>query len=208
MTRRMLSGGVLLAAVAGFAFAGRAGADFPPLYGDGVHDDAPAIQARLDSGATLVYLPSPAKEYLISTTLVIRSRTELKLDRFTRVRLAPNASCPLLTNANPQKGDRDIAVTGGIWDMDNLRQSPNPWVRADGSWVSWSGHAPRLLSFDNIVGFSLRGVTLRNPAVYNYQLRRVSFFTVEDVTFEQDTWNPFPIRGFLLNPSIASLILP
>ena len=194
MTRRMLSGGVLLAAVAGFAFAGRAGADFPPLYGDGVHDDAPAIQARLDSGATLVYLPSPAKEYLISTTLVIRSRTELKLDRFARVRLAPNASCPLLTNADPQKGDRDIAVTGGIWDMDNLRQSPNPWVRADGSWVSWSGHAPRLLSFDNIVGFSLRGVTLRNPAVYNCQLRRVSFFTVEDVTFEQDTWNPFPIN--------------
>jgi len=166
-------------------------AELPPLAGDGVTDDAPAIQARLDSGAVLVYLPPPAKEYLIATTLVVRSRTELRLDRFTRVRLAPNADCAMLTNADPEKGDRDIAITGGIWDFDNAHQSPNPWVLPGGTFKMWS---PKMFFFDNIERFTLRGVTFRNPVTYNCQLKRVSFFTVDDITFEQDSWNPLPIN--------------
>lgn len=66
--------------------------------GDGVHDDTDAIQALLDSGRSLVYLPPPPKEYLISRTLKIGSRTELRLDRLTRIRLAPNSNCPMLQN--------------------------------------------------------------------------------------------------------------
>ena len=58
--------------------------ELPPLCGDGVHDDTAAIQARLDSGASLVYLPPPEKEYLISRTLRIGSDTELRLDPLTR----------------------------------------------------------------------------------------------------------------------------
>ena len=40
-------------------------AELPPLHGDGVTDDTAAIQARLDTGASMVYLPPPAKNYLI-----------------------------------------------------------------------------------------------------------------------------------------------
>ena len=173
------------------ALAGGARAELPPLCGDGVHDDAAAIQARLDSGASLVYLPPPEKEYLISTTLVIRSGTELRLDRFTRVRLAPGSDCAMLMNAGAKEGAHDIAVIGGIWDFDNVRQSPNPWVLPGGSFKKWS---PKMLFFDNVVRFTLRGVTFRNPVTYCCQLKRVSFFTVEDVTFEQDSWNPIPIN--------------
>ena len=43
------------------------------LYGDGVHDDAPAIQELLDSGISAVVLPAPAKNYAIGSTLVIHS---------------------------------------------------------------------------------------------------------------------------------------
>ena len=175
-------------------FAGGAWAELPPLYGDGAHDDTAAIQARLDSGASLVYLPPPEKEYLISKTLVIRSRTELKLDRFTRVRLAPNANCTMLSNADWEKGDRDIAIAGGVWDMDNLRQAPNPWVRADGSFISYDGKPPYLFRFHRIDRFSLRGVTFRNPVTYNCHLAGVTHFTVDDVTFEQTAWNPVPIN--------------
>ena len=184
----------LMLAGAGLAFAGAAKAELPPLCGDGVHDDTAAIQARLDTGASLVYLPPPAKEYLISTTLVIRSRTELKLDRFTRVRLAPNSNCMMLSNADWRKGDRDIAISGGVWDMDNRHQLPNPWVQTDGTFISYAGKPPYLFRFHRIDRFSLRGVTFRNPVTYNCHLAGVTHFTVDDITFEQDSWNPIPIN--------------
>ena len=181
---------MIVALAAFLALAVGARAELPPLCGDGVHDDAAAIQARLDSGASLVYLPPPEKEYLISTTLVIRSRTELRLDRFTRVRLAPDAGCLMLINAGVQKGDRDIAVSGGIWDFDNLRQPPNQRLKPTLGRKS----SPRLFWFENVRGLSVRGITFRNPVVYSCQLKRVSYFTVEDIAFEQETWNPTPIN--------------
>ena len=49
-------------------FRGVAAESFPSLVGDGVVDDTAAIQARLDSGMSCVYLPPPAKCYLISKT--------------------------------------------------------------------------------------------------------------------------------------------
>ena len=55
-----------------------AAVDLPELFGDGVHDDTAAIQARLDSGVSCVYLQPPKKEYLISKTLIVHSRQELR----------------------------------------------------------------------------------------------------------------------------------
>ena len=97
------------------------------LVGDGVQDDTAAIQARLDSGAACVYLPPPEKCYRISKTLRIGSDTELRLDRFSVIRLAPGSDCPMIENKGYVDGeDRRIALTGGIWDMANVDQSPNP----------------------------------------------------------------------------------
>ena len=57
------------------------------LYGDGIHDDYPAIQEMLDSGSCQVELPAPAVRYQISKTLVISSGCKLKLPRFAHIRL-------------------------------------------------------------------------------------------------------------------------
>lgn len=82
----------LLACVsAAIALVGYAGQE---LCGDGVHDDTAAIQARLDSGTNCVYLPPPVREYLISRPLRIGSDQELRLDRLTRIRLAPKSPKP------------------------------------------------------------------------------------------------------------------
>ena len=103
------------------------GAALPPLAGDGATDDTAAIQARLDSGTSCVYLPPPAKCYLISKTLKIGSDQELRLDRYSVIRLAPKSDCPMIENRGYVGGsDKRIAITGGIWDMANLDQSPNP----------------------------------------------------------------------------------
>ena len=89
-TRKAIRAFVAWAAMVLLALNASAVCDgLPPLVGDGVADDTAAIQARLDSGAPCVYLPPPKRHYRISKTLRIGSGTELRLDRFSVVRLAP-----------------------------------------------------------------------------------------------------------------------
>ena len=92
------------------------------LYGDGIHDDTPAIQEMLDSRICEVLLPAPKDHYCISKTLRIHSNQTLKLPETARVRLLPMSDCYMLTNA--ERDAHDIVICGGIWDMDNLSQSP------------------------------------------------------------------------------------
>ena len=68
------------------------------LYGDGIHDDFPAIQEMLDSGVCEVVLPAPEKYYVISKTLKIHGNQTLKLPRFAVIRLADKANCEMIEN--------------------------------------------------------------------------------------------------------------
>ena len=173
----------------------------PQLVGDGVADDTAAIQARLDAGAGCVRLPPPAKEYVISRPLLIGSDTELKLDRATRIRLAPDSNCPMIANRHPVEGDSRITITGGVWDFDNMRQFPSPWClghvgkpyavtktlpekKAGADYKGWG------MYFERVEGFRLSGVTLRNPTTFGCCLVRVTHFDVADVTFDYETFNP------------------
>ena len=177
---------------------------FPPLVGDGVSDDTAAIQARLDSGMSCVYLPPPVRCYLISTTLKIGSDQELRLDRFSVIRLAPKSDCPMVENRGYKEGaDKRIALTGGIWDMANLDQSPNPAQY-------WSFKPPRpsplpkhyeygvflgiAIRFANVEGMTVRGLTVRNPTMYGIAFCKTSYFYIDDVTFDYTTWNPLRLN--------------
>ena len=192
---------VVLAAVVAVIEA--KGTEPPELFGDGAHDDTAAIQTRIDSGASCIYLPPPKKEYLISRTLLLGSGQELRLDRFTRVRLAPKSNCFMLSNRNRETGDRRVALTGGIWDFDNVSQAPNPQqahrcnppVKVDMP----EGHDPKfywgtLMSFKCVDDLQIRHVTFRNPCSYSCQLAGVSNFRVDDITFDFDKWNPIRLN--------------
>ena len=201
MNRGMMKQMLLAIAAAAVQFVWAEG--LPPLVGDGVADDAAAIQARIDSGVSCVYLPPPHKEYLISRTLMLGSGQELKLDRFTRVRLAKGSSCFMLSNRNRETGDRRIALTGGIWDFDNVSQAPNPQQahRCDPpvKVAMPDGHDPKfywgtLMSFKCVDDLQIRHVTFRNPCSYSCQLASVSNFRVDDITFDFDKWNPIRLN--------------
>lgn len=171
------------------------------LVGNGIADDTAAIQERLDSGASCVYLPPPPKHYLISRTLRIGSGTELRLDRLTVIRLAPKSDCPMLENACFRGGGTNgfVAVTGGIWDADNVHQTGNfmqmPELRKkspktfDPDW--FIGMAMRFCHVENM---TLRALTVRNPVTYGIEFGKAAYVTVDDVTFDYRTWNPVPLN--------------
>jgi hypothetical protein len=144
-----------------------------------------------------VYLPPPAKHYLISRTLKIHSQQSLRLDRLTIIRLAPKSDCMMLTNDDPERGDKHIAVIGGIWDIDNARQSPNPFV------VQPSGKKPAekydpvrfhgiCMRFVGVEHLTLKELTFRDPVTFCTQLARLRYFTIDDITFDYLHANPEP----------------
>ena len=174
--------------------------ELSPLVGDGVSDDTAAIQARLDSGAACVYLPPPKKCYRISKTLRIGSDTELRLDRFSVIRLAPGSDCPMIENKGYVGGDdRRIALTGGIWDMANVDQSPNPQQYRRCKPPREGGLPPKhendfffgmAMRFSHVEGMTVKGVTVRNPTSYGMAFCHTSYFLIDDIAFDYKTCNP------------------
>lgn len=164
------------------------------LVGDGTNDDTLAIQALLDGGRSAVYLPPPPAHYLISRPLRIHSNQTLVLDRFTTIRLAPMSDCLMATNADHDKGNRNVSVVGGIWDMSNLDQSPNPIMSILGENPPRPYDPERYLGicmrFVNVEHFSMRSLTFRNPVTFCTQFAKMTHFTVDDIDFDYTTVNP------------------
>jgi len=182
--------------------------------GDGVHDDTAAIQALLDKGTSLVSLPAPVKEYVISRPLLIGDGQELRLGRFSRIRPADGSNCRMLSNRDPIRGNRDIAVVGGVWDMNNLGQRHNLaalfWMDKKGRRLWLNEERERVqeqkivpsegfdyerfsgvcFRFFKVTGLVLRDVTVRNPTIYGMQFWKVSDFLIDGIRFDYAWGNP------------------
>ncbi len=181
------------------------------LYGDGIHDDYWAIQERLDTLCPLVELPTPEKYYLISKTLKIHSYQELRLPRYCMIRLTDNANCVMLANADRENGNVHITVSGGIWDYNNLHQQANPLLH-DISYLAtddkpmplgldpdiYWGWPMHFLRVDNL---TVRDLTLKDPVTFACTLDTVKWFTVENIVFDFNHGNPYPVNmdGIHLN---------
>lgn len=170
------------------------------LYGDGLRDDTDAIQQRLDSGSPLVYLPPPAEAYTISRPLRIHSRQTLRLDRFSVIRLAPDSNCVMLRNADQETGNTDITVCGGIWDMHNLAQAKNPVhfpyppVEPDKGMTYTENYFGTALRFFHVTNLTLRELTVKDPVTFAIQMARIRQATVEDIRFDFNDGNPWPVN--------------
>ena len=165
-----------------------------------VLDDTAFIQSLLDRGGEVRL---PAREYRISRMLQLGSDTHLRFDEGASIRLLPGSDCPLAGNRDIASGSRNISIEGGVWDMDNLRQSPNPyWRQLCKPPLPKTVFPPKFdpafyrgnaFYFENVAGFSVKGITIRNPVTYGFQMCRVSDFTVSDITFDYTACNP--IKG-------------
>ena len=174
-----------------------------PLYGDGLHDDTKALQERIDTAGCELILPAPSVCYLISEPLSLPSCFRLVLPRFAEVRLAPHSDCYMLTNKlerNPDfvpsqnesfftylgryRADRpceNIEIRGGIWNHNNLEQSPNPLCAGLAPGREYNGH---LMLFYNVKNLKISDLTLKDPVNFSVSLDTVSCFTVENLTFD------------------------
>lgn len=190
------------------------------LYGDGIHDDWAAIQERIDSGACELTLPAPKVCYLISRPLELPSNFKLSLPRFATVRLMKRADCVMVRNKmKPSKGHRlpeqvyekelqahiwgyvddyapdapcqNITLEGGIWDCNNMEQLPNPERTKEHPVREHYGVG---MLFYNVKGLTLRSLTVKDPCQYAVAMDTVSYFTVEDIDFDFNLGNPYPIN--------------
>lgn len=190
------------------------------LYGDGIHDDWPAIQEMINSGVCQVTLPPPQKCYLISKPLVLPSNFTLSLPRFAVVRLMDGANCLMVQNTmrpdhakrlspevyespvqrhiwgyiddySPDAPCENITLEGGIWDCNNLNQLPNPERATEYPVREQYGCG---MLFYNVKNLTVRSLTVKDPSQYAITLDTVSYFTVEDITFDFNLGNPYPVN--------------
>ena len=200
------------------------------LYGNGINDDAPAIQELLDSGMAEVVLPAPQKCYMISKTLKIHGGQTLKLGRFTTIRLMPHSNCAMLEDDDFHTYKENICIDGGIWDMNNTAQAPNPWhypdeagntardqLRQMGSETKDLKAFPAIytgfcMRFCRIRGLIIKNITLKDPVTYGMQIGYTEDFTVRDILFDYITgapklWNMdgIHIEGYCKNGTLCNL---
>jgi len=195
------------------------------LYGDGIHDDYPAIQEMIDSGACEVVLPIPKKNYLISQTLTLPSNFKLTLPRFAEIKLADDANCLMIKNKmvssyakrlpedfgkvhrhlwyyvneySPDAVIENIEICGGIWNCNNMNQLPNP---EHTQVLEPHGYTGEGMLFYAVRNLKLSYLTVKNPTHWGVSFDRVSYFTVEDITFDYNLGNPCAINmdGIHLN---------
>ena len=154
--------------------------DFGAL-GDGLADDAPALQRALEACGGRLYLP--AGTYKTGRTLRVPAGTFLWADERATVKAADGAFTRrgeyLLANA----GDADICIQGGVWDGNN---PGNP----RGDMFDPAGTTGTLLNFRGVTGLTLRSMTLRDPECYYIRLCEVRDFRVEDILFDSPHLRP------------------
>ena len=162
------------------------------LYGDGIHDDTDAIQELIDNSNSILSLPDPEKFYLISKTLTIPSNFKLQLPRFAEIRLMKESDCIMLTNKD-EGGSKNIELEGGIWNYNNLEQSPNPWL----GFMGYPTKSPKnpnyngfAIYFKNVRNLRISSLTVKDVITFAVTFDTVSYFTVNDVVFDFNYGNP------------------
>ena len=181
------------------------------LYGDGIHDDTLAIQERINSGVCELVLPAPEVCYLISKPLELPSNFRLVLPRYAEIKLADNANCVMVKNKtadlpkdrvkekfwffvnqyDPDYVCKNIELQGGIWNCNNLKQTPNPMWPGVVKPENYTGFGMLFYSVENL---KIRDLTMKDPVNFAITLDRVSWFTVEDIDFDFNHGNPVAVN--------------
>lgn len=146
--------------------------------GDGLHDDFPAIQAALDSGAGEILIPQGI--YLIYGTLKVHSNTAIRAAHGAKLVMCSTERRKrgefLLCNADPETGNENITISGGIWDGLNIApEHKKPDL------MDKTGYSGVILSFVNVKGLTLSNMILSNSETFYVRISHVHHFIIENI---------------------------
>ena len=179
------------------------------VVGDGVANDAPAINRALAVPTRPLTVRIPKGTYLIGETLLVGSHTTIEADPGARLVLsgawAKKEGDFLLANANPKGGDTNISIRGGIWDG-NAHDGCNVKHPDLFSKGTWSGST---LNFRNVNGLSLANMEMANSVTFNVRMCQIDGFDIRDITFSARKlgWNQdgLHFNGFCRNGRIENI---
>lgn len=156
--------------------------------GDGVTDDFVAFMRAIGDGGQTVRIPTGV--YLIGQTLLIPDDTTLLADTGARILFDgerhKSAGEFLLSNADPEHGNRHITICGGIWDGNNQgKGNRKPPI------TQLSGYSGVVLNFFNVRELTLDGIEVADSVTYNIRLSRVDGFVLNNISFSSVVpgWN-------------------
>lgn len=158
--------------------------DFGAL-GNGVYDDYTAFQRALDSGENEIYIPQGI--YPVSETLKIHSNTKIIAEKTAKICMQSTRKRRrnefLISNSDTEKGNKDIRISGGIWDGLNTLS-----YNQKANLFDSDGYSGALLNFINVDGLELSDMVLANSVTYYIRMGRVENFKIEDINLVSDNF--------------------
>ncbi len=152
--------------------------------GNGTADDTAAIQQALSSGTAKVVIPDG--NYRITGTLRVPSHTHIEASAKARLFMCGDTPKKrgdfLLTNADHEGGNEDIAITGGIWDGNNSGKFN---TKAD-DLFDVTAYSGTVLNFFNVRKLRLENLIVANSVVYNIRMSKLEDFVIRNVGFQSD----------------------
>ena len=151
-------------------------------HGDGHNDDAAVFNELIRKGVRRLFVPEG--RYLMGSTLVLESGTEIAADENAHFILAPGAQKGrrdfLATNGTADKTASDISIRGGVWDGNSMNNS-----RGDDLFdpAATSG---ALFSFRGVKNLSLTDMKLKNPLCYYLRFCEAEDVKIENIIFESE----------------------
>jgi len=106
----------------------------------------------------------------------------------------------MLQNYDTENGDKNITVTGGVWDFNNLEQAKNPihfpFPNATNIFMPHhlNVYTGTVISFYNVKNLTLSHFTVKDPTTFAVTLNIVENFTAEDIAFDFNYGNPAAVN--------------
>ena len=132
-----------------------------------------------------VYIPTGL--YILESTWLLPSDTVVLAEKTARIKLGgarrKTRGDFLLSNADTVKGNKNIAVFGGVWDGNNTSAN-----NAKPDLFDKNGYSGAVLNFAGVENLTLSGLTVANSVTYNIRMTRIENFSIEDIDFVSDAF--------------------
>lgn len=129
----------------------------------------------------------PTGLYILESTLFLPSDTAVFAERTARIKLG--GACRkargdfLLSNADTVHGNKNISVSGGVWDGNNTAEA-----NAKPDLFDKNGYSGAVLNFSGVENLTLSDLVLANSVTYNIRMTRIENFVIENIDFVSDAF--------------------